>query len=144
VSSSSASAKTIETQFARIQYSDDQHLNDFVWRVTGRRLEAAESENAAKARVDELVDRVESLLDMRTNALHFDIVLEPVYAAGNIAFYSHEKKSIRVFVNRVTDGVLAHEIAHAVICHYFPVPPPERTQEILAQYVDQHLWNEPV
>ena len=36
-------------------------------------------------------------------------------------------------------GILAHEMAHAVIDHYFGVKPPKATAEILAQYVDAHI-----
>ena len=43
-----------------------------------------------------------------------------------------------VAVDSVTDNIIAHEIAHAVINAYFVIPPPARMQEILAQYMDQH------
>ena len=39
-------------------------------------------------------------------------------------------------------GVLAHEVAHAIINQYFAVPPPSKVQEILSQYVDKHLWGD--
>jgi hypothetical protein len=32
-------------------------------------------------------------------------------------------------------------MAHAVINFYFKVPPPAKMQEILAQYVDLHVWD---
>ena len=144
VSAFADTSNVLSTRFSTVRYSENAELEGFLWRITGRHLAGPDAKNASKLRVDELVNRVEDLLDMRPGTIHFDIVLEPVYSGGNIAFYSHEKKTIRVFVDRVTDGVLAHEIAHAVICQYFPFPPPERAQEILAQYVDQHLWNEPV
>jgi len=68
--------------------------------------------------------------------------LTPLGAFGKtpIAFYSHRSRTIYVSVENTGAGVLAHEIAHAVINFYFPEPPPERMQEILAQYVDKHLW----
>ena len=58
--------------------------------------------------------------------------------AAPIAFYSHGPRSIVVAVDSVTDHILAHEIAHAVINAYFVIPPPARMQEILAQYMDKH------
>ena len=36
-------------------------------------------------------------------------------------------------------GMLAHELAHAIIDHYLTVRPPAQTAEILARYVDSHL-----
>ena len=58
-----------------------------------------------------------------------------------LAFYSHKTKTIHVDVSSITDGVLAHEMAHGVINFYFKTPPPAKMQKILAQYVDLHLWD---
>jgi hypothetical protein len=59
-----------------------------------------------------------------------------------VAFYSHGSRTIVISIDDITDRILAHEIAHAVICAYFLPPPPVRMQEILAQYVDKHLWDD--
>jgi len=134
--------ETLTTRFCAIHCGESGTLSGFAWRITGQKPTPAEIPALTQKRVDELVERVEDLLDMYPSRLHFDIILVPRYTGGEIAFYSHKTRSITVAVDRVTDGVLAHEIAHAVICHYFPVPPPERTQEILAQYVDRHLWEQ--
>ena len=131
---------TLETRFATVRYTDEQELNGFIWRITGKRLAVQDSTDLLTNRVDELVERVESLLEMYPTPLHFTIMLEPHYTNGAIAEYSHHTRTIAVKVDRVTDGVLAHEMAHAVMNAFFPVPPPEKAQEILAQYVDAHLW----
>jgi predicted Zn-dependent protease len=39
----------------------------------------------------------------------------------------------------ISDSVIAHEIGHAVVDHFFTVKPPEKIGEMLAQYVDVHL-----
>jgi hypothetical protein len=57
-----------------------------------------------------------------------------------VAFYSHRTKAIYISLKSITDRSFAHETAHAVINFYFIIPPPGRMQEILAQYVDKHLW----
>jgi hypothetical protein len=36
--------------------------------------------------------------------------------------------------------MLAHEMAHSIIDHYLRVRPPHATAEILARYVDGHLF----
>ena len=36
-------------------------------------------------------------------------------------------------------GVIGHEIAHAVISHYFVVQPSVKIQEVLAGYVEYQL-----
>lgn len=52
------------------------------------------------------------------------------------AFYSYELNAIYVSAEDFTLGVLGHEIAHAIISHYFVVPPSMNVQEILCGYVD--------
>lgn len=90
--------------------------------------------------------------------LHFHIYLYPdhkgiekiylkmgifnIFEKIPIAFYSHKNRAVYVSIDEITAGVLAHEVAHAIINSYFPTPPPARMQEILAQYVDKHLWEE--
>lgn len=103
-------------------------------------------------RVDSLVDTVMKLLGMQLSNLRFTIRLygkqadlERAYRGFGLsgpapaAFYSHNRKCIAVSLNKVSDRILAHEIAHAVISSYFIPPPPMRVQEVLAQYVDMHL-----
>jgi hypothetical protein len=55
------------------------------------------------------------------------------------SFYFHEEKTIYISTEDLDLGMLAHEIAHAIISHYFVVPPSERVQEVLSGYVDFHF-----
>ena len=128
------------THFTTIHYGKDKDLSDLVWRLSGHRLYNEERTSLARNRVDEIVDRVQALLGMYPEAFHVDIYLRPYQKPGDIASYCHETRTIDVAVDRVTDGILAHELAHAVINSYFKVPPPRKAQEILAQYVDRQLW----
>ena len=58
-----------------------------------------------------------------------------------VAFYSHKDKTIYLSADNVTDRVLVHEIAHAVMNAYFIPLPPRHVQEILAHYVErQYLY----
>lgn len=140
-----AAEHTLQTQYATIRYAQDADLRDFLWRITGSRLAPELTpEEPVKRRVDELVDRVQSLLDLYPSSLRFDIEITPDAGAGGpLAHYSHgADRRIYVSPRTVTDGILAHEIAHAVICAHFNPPPPEKAQEILARYVDQNLWGD--
>ncbi len=121
-------------------------------------IEASKNPEVVKNRVDNIVERVSKLLDMYPSDLHFNITLYPkdkdveraflsmgglrIYETAPVAFYSHKRRTIYVSIEKLSAGVLAHEIAHAIINVYFDTPPPERMQEILAQYVDRHLWEE--
>ncbi len=136
--------RTVETQYATIRFTEEAGLNDFLWRITGSRLSPGLSaEEPVKTRVDELVDRVQAILDMYPQSLHFDIEITLLAASGGKpAWYNNDRKCVVVSPVTVTDGMLAHEIAHAVLCAQFSPPPPEKAQEILARYVDENLWSE--
>ena len=117
-------------------------MADFAWRISGKTIDTSGNFDPAKNAVDGIIERVISILDMLPDNFRIDIYLHPTYATGQIAFYDNKTKSITVYADKVTDGVLAHEIAHAVINAYFDIPPPKKIQEILAQYVDRHLWSD--
>lgn len=55
------------------------------------------------------------------------------------SFYFHTKNTIYVSYSDISLGILAHEMAHAIISHYFVVPPPAKTQEILTGYVEYSI-----
>jgi hypothetical protein len=134
--------KVLETRYAAIRYANDSDIAEFLWRITGHRLEFGASSALTVNRVDEMVERVESLLELYPSELRVEIRILPKHKEGPPGFYSHQTKNITVFLDTLTDGMLAHELAHAVISASFDVPPPQKAQEILAQYVDQHLWSE--
>ena len=55
------------------------------------------------------------------------------------AFYIYKYNTIYATEEDTTDSVMAHEIGHAVVDHYFVVRPSEKIRELLATYVDFHL-----
>jgi len=130
------------TQYTVIYYNDDKDLSDFLWRISGKRPNFTESLQLFKPKVDRLIRRVQDVLNMYPNNLSVKIYIYPEYKSGDIAVYSFKTNSIRVYADRITDGIFAHEIAHAIISNYFKEPPPRKVQEILAQYVDKHLWSD--
>jgi len=147
----------LESHCCTIQYNDDVHLRNFTLRIGGFKFTSEGlDDNPAnvKTRVDDIMNKVQSILDMYPLDMHISIQLYSEHSnlgqvfrqfskTGNvpIAFYAHATKSIYVDVSSVTAGVLGHELAHAVINFYFVTPPPAKMQEILAQYVDLHLWD---
>jgi len=52
------------------------------------------------------------------------------------SFYLHPRNAIYISFSDLTLGMLSHEIAHAIISHYFVVPPPTKVQEVLCGYVE--------
>lgn len=55
------------------------------------------------------------------------------------SFYIHKYKTIYTSEEDVSDSIMAHEMGHAVVDHYFNMIPPGKIREILASYVDKHL-----
>lgn len=151
-------SKTYQTQYAAISSVSEADRYRFTRNIGSGLSFLSESPEKnpllAKTRVDKIVEKVSSLLDMHPLKLHFTISLYKTHAevaaaykalgmlgAAPVAFYSHGSRTIVVSIDDITDRILAHEIAHAVICAYFVTPPPVRMQEILAQYVDKNLWD---
>jgi hypothetical protein len=147
------------TAYADIRYVSDKDLFAFTRNIGSGLSFLGENPEKnpllARNRVDRIVDMVEGLLDMRPPGLRFSIQifrsqaeLDSAYRSLGMmggapaAYYSHTTRSIAVSLDNITDRILSHEIAHAVICRYFGTPPPMRMQEVLAQYVDKHLGEE--
>ena len=55
------------------------------------------------------------------------------------SFYVYDMNTIYASAENFKIGVIGHEIAHAVISHYFVVQPSVRIQEVLAGYVEYQL-----
>ena len=55
------------------------------------------------------------------------------------AFYIYQYMTIYTSEESISDSVMSHEMAHAVIDSYFSANPPPKVAEILATYVDVHL-----
>ncbi|MDD5671543.1 MAG: hypothetical protein PHN49_07880, partial [Candidatus Omnitrophica bacterium] len=74
---SSASFRLFKTRFTEIAYSDDQALSDFLWRISGKRLSAKDDLTPAKSRLDEIVERVQTVLDMHPENFQLKVRLYP-------------------------------------------------------------------
>jgi hypothetical protein len=138
-----AESNFLRTKYTTIYYERDKDLSDFLFKIGGTRFELPEEKALATSRIDRIVDRVEAILDMHPKNLNIKIYLAGALVGPNeTAFYEYRTKSIHVAVGFATDGIVAHEIAHAVINRYFSSPPPGKVQEILTQYVDKYLWSD--
>jgi len=109
-------------------------------------------EDRLKVRIEIILLRVEAILGMDPKELHVKVRIfknrkdmNDAYAwmfneqANFKSFYIHYFKSVYTNEQDFLDSVMAHELGHAVIDHYFSVPPPSRMAELMATYVDAHL-----
>jgi len=152
-------AAEIVTAFTRISYADEQMLNAFSQKIGtsafgfgfGRKT-AANPQEKVQNQVDQLVGRVQEILDMRPAELKFAIELLPAPAdvqkiylelyqrrVDFIAFYSPRNETVYFAINKLQRNIFAHEIAHAIIDRYFDKAPPVKIHELLAQYVEKQL-----
>lgn len=148
--------KDLKTRYASVAYAEEADLIDFGKKIGGSTIALTRDREKTlalvKEDVDRIVFRVKMLLDMHPPELSFNVNINKNYGELRriysemglnsdppIAFYSHRTRTVYVSLERLTDGVFAHEVAHAVINQYFSTPPPAQMQEILAQYVDKHL-----
>lgn len=156
-----SSGAELKTYYATIVYSNERYLGEFNDKVSlgslsyliRNRNSLTAAEEAAD-KVDAIVERVETILDMFPRGLKFRVVLLPsskdvqkVYKSkygmspDYIAFYSPRDNTVFVSLDDVRVGVLAHELTHVILNHYFGIPPPDKIQEILAQFVETHFGN---
>lgn len=106
-------------------------------------------------KIDLLFEKVQAILDMRkemkkvrvrvfSNSDQLHEAYEKIYKqkCSVRGWYLYEFDTVFLNVQDVHAGMLAHELGHAVIDHFFAVRPPRSTAEILAVYVDMHLNEE--
>lgn len=156
----SAYSFNIKSRYATIHYSNKELLHDFndalylsrsLRRIVNRRsVDMVEDEVSAK--IDAIIEKAESVLDMFPNNFHIHIVLlssrrkvsnvfKEKYGktVDHIAFYSLSEKVIYISVDNTNIRVLAHEVGHAIVNHYFKVRPPYNIHELLAQFTEKHI-----
>jgi hypothetical protein len=156
--------KTFETKHTIIKYLSfedlekfNQNLNygDDQWSLN-RLFSDSESSDVfqvLKKKVDILFNRVQEILDMRKkmkkvtihlyhnraqlNDAYFKIYNKPCRIR---AWYIYQFNTVYLGADDMHEGMLAHELAHSIIDHYLLVRPPKATAEILARYIDEHLY----
>lgn len=142
VIASSQTDKIFRTKHTIVHYMDDKDINDFIWRLGGGKFEFSEDTGLASTRIDRIVDKVKTILGMWIKTPGINVFLKRGDLKENrAAYYDDKTGAIYISVENASDGVFAHEVAHAVINMYFASPPPSQVQEILTQYVDKYLWS---
>lgn len=152
-------AAELKTRLTRLEFQNAELLNQFNSRVRlglssslGRLRKQIALEDDVSNKVDLIYGRVQEILDMHLQRNNLSIILLPSenevqqtyktqYSrhAGYIAYYSPESNSIYLAVDKVNIRILAHELAHVVIHHFFHKRPPERIHELLAQHVERQF-----
>lgn len=109
-------------------------------------------EDEVISKINFIVEKVMSTLDMFPPGLKFSIVIHPnvkevqrsfreIYHVDvdYIAFYSPSKDRVFYSAKDATLRVVAHEIGHVVAENYFTISPPQKIHEVMAQYAEMHV-----
>jgi len=121
---------------------------------------AASTPAAAQERllrkIDAIYLKVQRILDMRklmqpkvllrvaSNEDELAEIFVQIFKRRGVAraWYIYEHNTIYINARDVNEGMIAHELAHAIIDHYLSARPPRASAEILATYVDKSLFDE--
>lgn len=153
-----AFGETVETKYFTISLCDTCDLSLFAEKINATglfRIDALSSSgndirSVIKDGVDSLFLEVCDALDIALKSYRGRIIVYPdmvevsEVASGNSqiieanlpSIYVPSHNTIYISFRDATAGMLAHEMAHAVISTFFVVAPPPRVQEILAGYVE--------
>ncbi len=156
----------LETQTTVIKYQTGENLKKFNSKIKFGRsrwglksIVGTEEPDTLHERIIHKIDamyaRVQEILDMQKamekvtiylyddreqlNKAYFDLYQSECHIR---AWYIYEYNAIYINVHDLHEGMLAHEMAHAIIDHFLTVRPPPASAEILARYVDSHLHDE--
>ncbi len=157
--------KTVKTKYLNLHYQSESDLKKFDKKIKAVKNTGSFSSYSSSGstgglhgriakKIDTLVEKVQLILDMR-KAIKINVRIYPdksalreayfkIYKKDKVlrAWYLFEYNTIYVNADDLFAGMLAHEIAHAIVDHFLDVRPPRATAEILARYVDGHLNEE--
>ncbi len=150
-------AKTISTEYFDLYFTsgtDQSLLNQRLnLPASDQMLAGMSGANDLSGNIDALYLRVCSILDMHLYSFRGKIKvcrdynqLNAIYEglfdkdlSNRSSFFVFSNNSIYISADSFKREILGHEIAHAIISHYFVVLPPVKVQEVLAGYVEYQL-----
>ena len=151
--------KRIETKHTIVKFNDEEIVSKFANEVSygislleGLKIE---DEECIIRSIDGILEKTEDLLEMeKERESKFNINVYDTkqsmkdafyqtyrYHSALRAWYSFHLNTVFCTVEDIDQGMLAHELGHAIIDEFFGFKPPEKTAEILSKYVDTHLYD---
>jgi len=97
--------------------------------------------NKAEEILDMFPARIRVAVNIYKRQEDLDKVYEEFFNEPNkaVSFYIYKTNTIYAVESQLNENILAHEMAHCIIDHYFVILPPRKIQEMLSAYVDLHL-----
>ncbi|MCK5534998.1 hypothetical protein KAI68_07770 [bacterium] len=157
--------KKINSEYCEIyflSYSELKKINsnvdvssislDFKKKIINSKIKTKSISEKVKRKFDIIFRKAEEILNMYPRGINVKIriylnqkqlnrVYRKMFKGENkaLSFYIYKTNTIYISTEHISEGVLAHEMGHCIIDHYFVILPPRNVQEILAIYVDTHL-----
>lgn len=151
-------AAELQSKYAVIIYEDIDDLREFnnelyMGRLRSKMRHTGDTlEEEVIAKIDYITEKVMTVLDMYPKPVKYSIeilkdedavkdVFKDIYRVNvnYIAFYSPGLNRVFFSADNGRLRVVAHEIGHVVVEHYFTVSPPQRIHEVMAQYAEKHI-----
>jgi len=156
-----AAAGSLETQYFSVEYCSSCDLADLALKLNAQYFLRADifSQRATsdiRSSVSRLIDAIYlevcDILDIRLYSFKGTLNILPNKSAVmdviaqlsgqsviSPSFYFPDRNTVYISFEDLNVGILAHEMAHALISHYFVVSPPPKVQEVLTGYVEYSL-----
>lgn len=152
--------ETIESNYFTVYYRPGTSLERIERRLSRRTSyfghggisDDAAIEDKIGYKMDVLFRRVKEILDMFPNIPKLKIKIFNTREELNEeyfkifrtkedfkSFYIYKYNTIYASEEDISDSVIAHEMGHAIVDHYFAIIPPGKIAEVLASYVNTHL-----
>ncbi len=160
----------LETKYTILHYRSIEDLEDFddeidyseegVFSRLFSSSDVDDLEEKVKNKVDALFRRAQEILDMRKimkkviikihrNREEIKRAHAEIYGTARRssnrrvprAWFRYKNNTAYINLDDLHEGMLAHEMAHAIIDNNLVIRPPRATAEILARYVDTHLFD---
>jgi len=152
-------AKAATSRYFTVRWNDPKVLRKFNDNLMIGRLSRFMQKNnivtvedEVYAKLDVILEKAQLALAMYPNGMKVTVVLLPdsrsvsaVYLqkygkkADHIAYYSLSEKTVYVSADDVNLRVIAHELGHAIVDHYFKERPPYHIHELMAQFAEKHI-----
>lgn len=159
VAVAAVNGQELTTLYTTITYTDHSQLQQFNHQLSNRGLFSFRQntkpmmvEDDVRLKIDRLVEKVETILEMYPLKLHFRLVLtaseqevQKIYRdkyhrqVDYIAYYAPGDGVIYLSVPDIRITVLAHELAHVIIDNHFDVAPSAKIHELLAQFAEAQI-----
>ncbi len=153
-------AQEHRSRYATLSFTNNEVLREFnsnmrmnkKLRYSMRKKNVVTVADEVLAKTDIIIEKVQVVLDMFPGRYHIRLVVVPdssdvarIYKqkygkrVNHIAYYSLSEKTIYISADDASLRVLAHEIGHSVVDHYFQVRPPYNIHELMAQFAEKHV-----